>query len=163
MQPKDVKEAISAARQFHIWMQSHDHSQAPDFIDDPRLQVGQAHMLVGVMLHSILSLAGSLSQKLRLWTAAGLFARIRIRTDGLSYEPRQCGYNAAFTRLGIAELKRGNTAAAIHCLGESAKVWPCPHNTSFGLRTRLARELSEVPQASAAVNEYWQVVREFKA
>jgi len=163
MQPKDVKEAISAARQFHIWMQSQDHSQAPDFIDDPRLHVGLARMLVGLTLHSSLSLVGVLSQKLRLWSVVGLVARIRVRTDGLSYEPRQCGYNAAYTRLGIAELRRGNTAAAIHCLDESSKVWPCPHNTSFGLKTRLARELSEVPQARIAVNEYWQVVREFKA
>lgn len=163
MQPKDVKEAISAARQFHIWMQSNDHSQAPEFIDDPRLHVGLASMLVGLTLHSTLSLVGALSQKLRLWPVVRLVARIRIRTDGLSYEPRQCGYNAAYTRLGLAELKRGNTAIAIHCLDESARVWPCPHNTSFGLRTRLARELSEVPQATAVVNKYWQVTREFKA
>ncbi|QSP94183.1 hypothetical protein LPB19_13435 [Marinobacter salinisoli] len=163
MGPRDTKEATAAARQFYAWIEYQDHSEVPDFMNDPRLEVGLARMLPGVILHALLSLFGVLFQKARLWSLLGLVARMRIRTDWLSPEPRQCGYNAAYTRLGLAELKRGNTAAAIICLEESAKVWPCAHSASFGLRTELARELEKVAQANAAVKAYWQVAQEFKA
>ncbi|MBZ2167418.1 hypothetical protein [Marinobacter sp. F4216] len=162
MGPSNSKEAAAAARQYYAWIEYQDPSKLPDFMNDPRLEVGLPCMLPGVVLHASLSLISVICQKARLWALLGPLARLRIRTDWLSYEPRQCGYNAAYTRLGLAELKRGNTNAAIACLQESARVWPCPHSTSFGLRTALAHKLEKVPEANAAAQEYLQLAKEFR-
>ncbi len=96
------------------------------------------------------------------WLGWRLFsARHRILTDKDWFEPVMCGLNAAFTDLGLALLETGDVNGAVECLRRSARVYPCPHNTTFGLDPRLWRALERVPEATAARSEYERVARRF--
>lgn len=163
MQPSNRDEAIQAARQFRTWCQTQDHRNAPSYLDDPALDVGFGRMLMGIPVHMGTWIAWRICERYRLWRALAIVAWIRIRTDGLSPEPYQCGYNWAYTALGVSKLRRGKVQEAIACLKESARIWPCPHNTTFGPRRRLADELEGFPEAREAVSEYREILQEFTA
>lgn len=95
---------------------------------------------------------------LQLWSA-----RHRILTDKYWYEPARCSLNHAFTDLGLALLEMGDVPGAVECLRRSWRVYPCPHNTSFGLSPRLWKALEDVPEAAAARSEYERIARRFSA
>lgn len=94
--------------------------------------------------------------ELQLWSA-----RHRILTDKYWYEPARCSLNHAFTDLGLALLEMGDVPGAVECLRRSWRVYPCPHNTTFGLSTRLWKALEGVPEAAAARSEYERIARRF--
>lgn len=92
---------------------------------------------------------------------SGWAAQREIELDYLWYEPIACGLNHAYTRLGLSLLASGDTAGAARCLRASWHVYPCPHNTSFGLDRRLRAALSETEDAVESVDEYEAVERRF--
>jgi hypothetical protein len=106
------------------------------------------------LLHPLLAVFTRVAQVTHTHRMAALLARARIASDRLSYEPRSCGLNNAYTNLGLALLRQNDVIGAIECLEASWHVHPCPHNTSFGLKTRLAAALKPHAQAHASLEQY---------
>lgn len=125
--------------------------------------MGSMKLFVGIIIHSVISILVLLLKFMRLWRAVLVLSKLRVRTDGLSFEPRQCGYNSAYTNIGLSRLKIGDLRGAIEALDESWQVYPCPHNTSFGLETSLVKELYKYPEASENVSTYVEIYKNFKA
>lgn len=124
-------------------------------------QENTALVLIGLFLHVILGLCSVAARYLCAHSLVALLARARLRTDRLSLEPVSCGWNAAYTNLGLALLAQNDVAGAIQCLDASWRVHPCAHNSSFGLKTRLASELNRYPEAHEQVQQYVRIGKKF--
>lgn len=117
--------------------------------------------VLGILIHTLLAICMGIVKLLHLHKFAAFFSRIRIATDKYSYEPVSCGYNKAYTNLGLALLAQGDIGGAIKCLDASWRVHPCPHNSSFGLSRRLVSQLKHYPDASEVVSEYVRIGKKF--
>jgi len=148
-------EVLAHVVEWHAWLARGGAEPSPAFFTavEARLPL----MLCGFLVHSVLALVHRAFTLLHLHFLAGRIAALRIATDGLSFEPRQCGLNNAYNNLGLAYLKRGKVAGAITCLEQSWRVYPCPHNTSFGLRMKLCKALASYPEAVVSVNNYKRI------
>lgn len=161
--PKNKVETIKIALKYREWLVSGgEYEKFPKELDDAESN-SVLVLCAGMFLHTIMYYVSRLAFKLNMWNAVGFLARIRISTDRLSVDVRACGYNLAYTHLGISKLKRNDVNGAIYCLAQSALVLPCCHNTSFGLCKRLANELENVPEAKLTVKEYWEIYNAFLA
>jgi hypothetical protein len=118
-------------------------------------------LIGGFLLHSTLFIITLLAKKLHLWTLVSSCAKLRIKTDKLSAEPIQCGLNKAYTNLGLAKLHQKDIYSAIEALHMSSRVWPCPHNTTFGLSYELVKQLKNIPEAYNTVEEYKEIASAF--
>jgi hypothetical protein len=130
----------------------------------PKLGVVKASALgsaMTLMLHAPLAVVARVARWARAHRTVALVARARIASDGLSYEPRSCGLNAAYTNLGLALLRRNDVAGAIRCLDASWHVHPCPHTVSFGLSQRLSEALMPYPDARSTREQYERMSRLF--
>lgn len=114
-----------------------------------------------LLFHPVLALLTAIARPTGAQWLVALLARARIACDRLSYEPRSCGLNNAYTNLGRARLGQGDVAGAIQCLDASWRVHPCPHNCSFGLKQRLAAELKPYPEAHASLEQYERMSQRF--
>ena len=94
---------------------------------------------------------------LSIWSS-----KTSIKYDQFYWEPISCGWNNSYTNMGLGYLKAGNIEKAIECLSKSWRVYPCPHNTTYGLKTKLCKELMEYPEAKEAVLEYQKILKNFK-
>ena len=117
--------------------------------------------LAGAILHFLVWMAIGPAQLLRVHALTAALSELRIKTDHLSFEPRSCGLNAAYTTLGLARLAMKDLAGAIHCLDSSWRVHPCPHNSSYGLKRKLALALSCYPEAESTVRDYVRIGKKF--
>jgi hypothetical protein len=117
--------------------------------------------LVGTILHLLVWIAIGLAQLLRVHAVTAALSELRIKTDHLSFEPRSCGLNAAYTTLGLARLAMKDLVGAIHSLDWSWRVHPCPHNSSYGLKRKLALALSRYPEAESTVRDYVRIGKKF--
>lgn len=118
-------------------------------------------LIFSILIHLPLWILRMLFSNLHFWYGVKLFSKFRVLTDSFSYEPIQCGLNDAYTSLGFAMLKSGDVSGAIQALKLSGFVWPCPHNSSFGLRYRLVKALEAHPEAKSAVDEYKEIAKLF--
>lgn len=159
--PLDQSEVVGHVREYHAWVARNGADPEPVHLS--KVEPRGAKFLAGAIVHSILALLHKLLSALQLHYLAGQVARLRITTDSLSFEPMQCGLNNAYTNLGVAYLRRGHIDAAIGCLEQAWRVYPCPHNTSFGLRMKLCRALKLYPQAHEAIERYKAMNKEFVA
>jgi hypothetical protein len=116
-----------------------------------------------ILVHGPLAVVTGIARRTRAYRLLALLARARIASDRLSYEPQSCGFNAAYTNLGLALLGRGDVAGAIRCLEASWHVHPCAHDVSFGLNQRLAAALEPYPYARPAREQYERISRLFLA
>ena len=124
---------------------------------------GTFKALVGLLIHFSLWVFRGLFFRLGLLTLARFCAELRIKTDDWSDgDAAGCGLSEAHTMVGMCRLKRGDLSGAIDALNRSWKVWPCPHNTTYGFDTRLARALSEYPEAESSVRDFVEVSSEFR-
>jgi hypothetical protein len=89
-------------------------------------------------------------------------SKISIKNDNLWYEPISCSMTNSYTDMGLGYLRAGNVENAIKCLNKSWRVYPCPHNTSFGLKLKLFKKLREYPEARGATAEYLEMWEQFK-
>ena len=71
--------------------------------------------------------------------------------------------NKAYTDLGIAFMNTGQIEKAMDCLQKSWRIYPCPHNMSNGLSTRLSRALYKNQSAQNIVNEYAEMNNAFRS
>lgn len=156
--PKEKEEILGFARK----IQDKDDWRIEE-VDSIANNMGFMKIFMGLIIHSLIAILVFLSKLLRLWRVVLLLSKLRVRTDGLSYEPRQCGYNSAYTNIGLSKLKIGDVGGAIEALDESWQVYPCPHNTSFGLKTSLVKELYKYPEASEHVATYVEIYKKFRA
>lgn len=118
-------------------------------------------VVASFFLHAPLAIAAKLARRCRAHRFLSLTARARLRTDALSFEPRSCGLNLAYTNLGLALLSQRDVWGAIACLDASWRVYPCAHNVSFGLNRLLALALRPYREAWPALEQYNRMSRRF--
>lgn len=160
--PESKQEVIQAAREYNRWIASGGKFELyPAFMEEEIGEGSLFKLIAGIFLHLILFYITKISRFLRMWWLVALLTKFRIATDSLGLEPRQCGFNRAYTRLGLIHLKKGRVDEAISCLGKSSLVYPCCHSSSFGLAKNLAMALEAYPDAGEAVRDYKQIYREF--
>lgn len=116
----------------------------------------------GLVLHIFLWAVIKIGLILNLTALAIWGSKVSIKYDHLWWEPKSCGLNNAYTNLGMAYLKSGNITKAIRCLENSWRVFPCPHNTSYGLKLNLFKKLRNYSEAKDAVTEYSDIWGRFK-
>ncbi len=124
-------------------------------------QKNRTYMLYGLIIHPFLFISVNISKLLRIHKFVAFFSKVRIVTDKLSYEPVSCGYNQAYTNLGLALLSENDIEGVKHCLDASWRVHPCPHSTSFGLDRRLVSKLRLYPEAEKTVEKYIKMGKQF--
>jgi len=110
-----------------------------------------SELLLGVALHSTLSILLRLSGMLGMVKAQEWLARNRITTDKYSSEPMSCGIHKAYTTYGLARLAQGDVVSAIQSLSYSTKVHPCLHSTTYGLSYTLRNRLLSYAEAEDAI------------
>jgi hypothetical protein len=151
--------------QYRKWhrahMQGKDQEDCPNLPENKDAPKYNAICLFGAFIHGLIFLALEISTFLRIKKAVSFFAKLRISTDKFSYEPCSCGYNNAYTKLGLALLTKNDVNGAIRCLDASWRVHPCPHNSSFGLKRSLVAKLRKYPEAENVVNQYIKIGKQF--
>ena len=116
----------------------------------------------GTILHLYLWFLSKFGLMFGLSSLAIWASRTSIKHDNLWYEPRACGYTNSYSNMGLGYLKLGKVEKAINCLRKSWRVYPCPHNTSYGLKLKLYKKLKPYPEAKEAVSEYAEMWEHFK-
>ena len=159
------KEAIlEVAKSYKVFVESNGNVDLyPKELMALESKANYCKYIFGTLLHGLLFFLIAISKQIRLWWLVLFFAKIRIVTDSWSFEPRQCGYNQAYTLVGLYRLRNKNVSGAITALKESWQVYPCPHNTTFGLSRELIVQLSKYPEAKLAIAEYIEIYNSFKA
>ena len=117
--------------------------------------------ILGMLIHSILFVSIELSSLFRIKSFVVFFTKLRIATDKYSFEPVSCGYNYAYTKLGLVLLSQNDISGAINCLDASWRVHPCAHNTSYGLKRALVSKLKGYPEAQIVVDQYLSISKQF--
>lgn len=161
--PESKNEVLDVLSQYRKWCYSNGNEELyPDVLKNDKADERWFNLFITVTLHSTLYAIRIIAKKLALWPIVGFCAYLRIKTDQWSFEPRQCGYNDAYTILGLYRLRQKNIQGAIEALNESWRVWPCPHNSSFGLKRALADQLERHEEARTSVIEYNEIAKYFK-
>ncbi len=158
--PSNVHEVLRILEQHRIWVESGGKADVPEFFavtDPPSL----FRLLGGGAIHGPAAILRWVCRKLGLWRLVAVFARFRLDTPDWGFESGSCERNNALTLLGRAHLKLGDTTSAIACLEQAALVYPCPHNTSFGLNQSLCRALEGHSEAQEAVTQCRRLSKEF--
>ena len=162
--PSDKAERDLALAEYQFWIKAGGGDElCPQFMIGEFENQRLTRVLLGAVMHSALLCFRYLSLKLHFWPSVGWFTKLRILTDSYSFEPGQCGLNSAYTYLGLSRFNSGDVIGAISALKYSGLVWPCPHNTSFGLQQHLVKVLGSNPEAKEAVDEYMQLDKSFRA
>lgn len=123
---------------------------------------GFIEISIGMTVHLYLWFLTKFGQIFRINSLSIWAAGKRIKYDYLWYEPFSCGLTNSFTDLGLGYLESGNLKHSIECLDKAWRVYPCPHNTSFGLRLKLYKRLKEYPEAKNVTTEYRDMWYKFK-
>ncbi len=158
------EEVIRLIRIFEEFVNNPDkNKKIPEELKPSRFNSKLPMFFVGVFFHLLLWLICKCSMKARLYQLSIWSAKKRIEYDKFWYEPVSCGLTNSYTDLGTAYFKAGQIEKATDCLSKSWKVFPCPHNTSFGPATSLCRLLSEHPSSKNAVDEYLNMRKKFRS
>ena len=138
------------------WMNGPDpaNNKPQEYKDIEKEQSKYIELFFGMALHLFLWLMTRFSQLFKLHSLSIWAAQKRIRYDSLWYEPLSCGLTSSYTDLGIGYLKAGALTQSIECLDKSCRVYPCPHNSSYGPKLRLYKKLKEFPEAKDVTTEY---------
>ena len=157
-------EVISLLKIWDKWMNGHEPSKnKPEaFRKWEEYMPSGLNCAFGTVLHLFLwglTKIGILFHipNLTIWAT-----KASIKKDYLRWEPISCGMNNSYTDMGIGYLQIGNVEKAIECLSKSYLVYPCPHNTTFGLKSKLCKKLSRYPEATEAVLDYRIMWKKFK-
>jgi hypothetical protein len=117
---------------------------------------------LGILLHLCLWLVAKFGLLIKLPSLTVWAAEASVKNDRFWWEPISCGLNNSYTDMGLAYLQKGNIEKSIECLSKSWRIYPCPHNMSFGLKLTLFNKLREHPEAKAAIAEYDEMWKQFK-
>lgn len=116
----------------------------------------------GIFLHLFLWFLVSIGLNCRVPSLAVWASKTSIKHDDFWWEPISCGMNNSYTDMGLGYLNFGKTDKAIECLSKSWQVYPCPHNTTYGLKLKLFKKLRDYPEAKNEVTEYLEMWERFK-
>jgi hypothetical protein len=117
----------------------------------------------GIILHLYLWFLSKVGHNLKITPLTMWASKNRVKFDSLWWEPISCGLNNSYTDLGLSYLESGDINNSIECLDKSWRVYPCPHNTSFGIKLSLYLKLKEIPEAHNATKEYLDMWHKFKS
>ncbi len=156
---------LTELEQYQKWhnahMQGKSQEERPSLPDNKDTPKYNSYSIFGAFIHMLIFFALEISTFLRIKTFVSFFAKLRISTDKFCYEPYSCGYNNAYTKLGLALLAKNDLSGAINCLDVSWRVHPCPHNSSYGLKRSLVAKLRSYPEAADVVNQYIKIGKQF--
>ncbi len=159
---KDILPELKQYQKFHqeylSGKNSKEYSNLPKNNDAPQKPF---HYIWGMLIHSIIFISIEFSILFRIKTFVAFFAKLRIATDRFSFEPISCGYNNAYTKLGLVLLSQNDVYGAVKCLDASWRVHPCAHSTSYGLKRALVSKLKDYPEASNSVAQYIKMGKQF--
>lgn len=151
--------------QFQKWrrefMAVKSKEERPRFPENKDSQERSSYGIFGTLLHMFIFMANEISRFFKIHKFVAFFSKLRISTDSFSFEPVSCGYNNAYTKLGLSLLSQNDINGAIRCLDASWRVHPCPHNASFGLNRALVSKLKNYPEASKVVSKYINIGKQF--
>jgi hypothetical protein len=158
------KEVLSLLKIWKNWMYGPEPAKnKPEAFQkwEKRIPTG-INAVFGTVLHLFLWGLAKFGLLLRIPKLTVWASRKSIKKDFLWWEPISCGMNNSYTDMGLAYLQLGSIEKAIECLSKSCLVYPCPHNTTFGLKSKLCKKLSSFPEATDAVQEYRIMWKKFK-
>ena len=158
------KDVLNLLRIWEIWINGPDpaNNKPEEFIRWDEYSPVGARMAIGAVLHLFLWCSTKCGLLLRLPFLTIWATETSIKYDYLYWEPLSCRWNNSYTDMGLAYIKSGKIDKAIKCLNRSWRVYPCPHNTTYGLKSRLCKKLKEFPVAQEAVFEYQIMWKKFK-
>lgn len=120
-------------------------------------------LFLGLIIFMLLWPLVYISVKFRLWIVTIQLSKLLIYFDKFRFEQKACGLNRSWTLYGYASLKLGRLEDALHCLKESWRVYPCPHNMSYGLDMRLSKLMDENPLLVDETEEYKEMNHLFRS
>lgn len=158
------EEVLYLLRIWNNWMSGPDPAnnkpQEYKFIDREPSEF--LKIFFGLSVHLFLWSFTKFGQIFRLYVLSIWAAEKRIRYDNLWYEPHSCGLTNSLTDLGLGYLEVGELSQSIECLDRAWRVYPCPHNTSYGLRLKLYNKLKKYPVAKDVTKKYRDMWYKFK-
>jgi hypothetical protein len=162
--PKPKDEIIKSGIQYRGFIASEGIINLPQEFEEieESSSIKLLFVLLVTLFHGMLFYIAKLSMKFEFWMLVTGCALLRISTDKWSLTPRECGYNRAYTLIGLARLKHKDIHGAIEALQKSWQVLLCPHSSSFGLLTSLAKQLKEYPEAENSINDYREIYNAFR-
>ena len=111
------EDILPEIKQYQKWQQAYfagiKEEERPDLPENSHAQKYTSLCIIGAMIHAITVLGMELSGLLRIKKFVAFFAKLRISTDRFSYEPLSCGYNNAYTKLGLVLLSQNDVNGAI--------------------------------------------------
>ncbi len=119
-------------------------------------------LFFGMVLHLFLWLLTRLGQIFKINSLSIWASKKRIKYDSFWPEPLSCGLTNSYTDLGLGYLREGEIRKAIECLDKAWRVYPCPHNSSYGLKLKLYNRLKNYPEAKDVTTEYREMWHNFK-
>jgi hypothetical protein len=157
-------EVLNNLRIWETWINGPDpaNNEPDEFISWENTGPNGMKSIFGMLLHLFLWSVTTFGLIFRVSPIAIWAAKNSVKYDYLRWEPLSCGLNNAYTLLGTGYYKAGSIEAAIKCLKKSWRVYPCPHNTSFGLRLNLYKKLRDCPDAKEATAEYLDMWKRLK-
>jgi hypothetical protein len=158
------KEVLNLLIIFNNWMNGPDpaNNKPDEFKWWDKNTPNGMKFAFGTALHLFLWFMTIIGLKLNMNSLAIWASTASVKYDHLWWEPVSCGLNNAYTYLGIGYFKAGKIPDAIECLKKSWLVYPCPHNTSYGLKLNLYKKLRNFPEAEMATTEYFDMWKKFK-
>ncbi|RJP84241.1 MAG: hypothetical protein C4518_20315 [Desulfobacteraceae bacterium] len=169
---KYLKKELSRDEVFNLLSIYHNWRNGPDprnnypielELLEKDLENNTFKVFFGVFLHIYLSIFCKISIVLNLHKLAFWITEKRLKFNHLSVCHYACSLTNVYTDLGIMYLRRNKIEKATECLNKSWRVYPCPHNTSFGFPTRLSRLLSAYPTAENSVEEFLEMRKIFQS
>ena len=159
--PESEEEVFRYLDEYRQWLNAADPALAPEFVrlEDEKTSVWG--FVAGLLLHGPALALRILAEKLRLWWLVVGLAQFRISTPGLGFDSVHCRRNVAYNALGYAYFRLRRYSQAEHCLDMAWRIYPCAHNTSFGLRMRLCRALQQNGTSESVVERYLRVAEAF--
>ena len=143
------KEVLSLLKIYKNWMREPDpsYNRPDEFKHRHDNKSGNSILILGMSFHLYLWCLARIGNTFRLPSLLVWASKISIKFDHLWYEPLACGYTNACSDMGIGYLKMGKIDLAISCLRNAWRVYPCPHNTSYGLKLKLYKKLKPYSEA----------------
>jgi hypothetical protein len=161
--PKSEEEVLRYLDEHRRWISTGDPALVPEFLQLEREEEKSAlcQLLAGLFVHAPVSALRFLAEKLRLWWLVILLAQFRIRISDLGQDSVHCSRNVAYDALGYGYFRLGRYSQAEHCLDMAWRIYPCPHNTTYGLRMRLCRALQQRGASEPVVERYLRLAEAF--
>lgn len=136
------QEVLELLKTFKRWMAGPNptNNRPEEFQTIYGTEPNTLKMILGMGLHLYLWFLTQLGAIIAIPSLIIWASKTRLKYDNLYFEPKSCGYTSSYADMGIGYLKMGMVTEAIECLRRSWHVYPCAHNTSYGLKLKLYKK-----------------------